>query len=139
MGTYLQAADGKWFTVATVMQHMFEGFCHAVDRPELITDPKWKDARARFKNRDEIRVTLEAIAKERTRDAWLEAFMVRKVPCAPVLDYAEVKQSKHMRDNGYLVEVEHPHHGKITEAALPAQFSKTPAPHPTRAPFLGEH
>jgi crotonobetainyl-CoA:carnitine CoA-transferase CaiB-like acyl-CoA transferase len=41
--------------------------------------------------------------------------------------------------NGFIVEVEHPTHGKFKNVASPVQLSKTPPSIRTTAPELGQH
>jgi crotonobetainyl-CoA:carnitine CoA-transferase CaiB-like acyl-CoA transferase len=61
------------------------------------------------------------------------------VPCAPVLTRSEVVQHPQVRENGIVVETEHPVAGPLRQARPAAQFSATPATIRQGAPLLGEH
>jgi len=76
-----------------------------------------------------------------TRSAaeWLERLTAEGVPCAPVLTRSEVIQHPQVRENGIVVETEHPVAGPLRQARPPAQFSATPATIRQGAPVLGEH
>ena len=49
------------------------------------------------------------------------------MPVAPVLNYEEVKVEPQFRENGYVVEVQHPSYGTYTTVGVPAKYSHTPA------------
>ena len=46
--------DGKWISLAVSAQSVFERFARAIERPELITDPRFSDNRTRVQNRAAI-------------------------------------------------------------------------------------
>jgi crotonobetainyl-CoA:carnitine CoA-transferase CaiB-like acyl-CoA transferase len=76
-----------------------------------------------------------------TRSAaeWLEQLTAEGVPCAPVLTRSEVIQHPQVRENGIVVETEHPVAGPLRQARPAAQFSAPPATIRQGAPELGEH
>lgn len=61
------------------------------------------------------------------------------MPCAPVLNHAEVMAHPQIRANNYVVDVEHPTYGTVTTTGVAARYSSTPAPPTRTAPDLGEH
>jgi len=56
-----------------------------------------------------------------------------------VYDYAGVAAEPQFWDNGYLVEVPHPHFDRIGMVGIPVLFSETPGRVQGPAPELGQH
>lgn len=83
----------------------------------------------------------------KTRDSktWLERLFAADVPVSPVASYGDIQDptssiGRHMRDNGYVVDVEHRDFGPVTLPASPNVYSGTPNPTPVaHMPYTGEH
>jgi formyl-CoA transferase len=74
-----------------------------------------------------------------TRDKWtaMEALGANGVPCSAVHDTGDLLASKHMRERGMVVHMEHPA-GTYDVPGNPIRLSDSPTV-VTRAPLLGEH
>jgi crotonobetainyl-CoA:carnitine CoA-transferase CaiB-like acyl-CoA transferase len=51
----------------------------------------------------------------------------------------EISTHPQMRENDYVVEIDHPSYGKLLTTGVPARYSHTAAPPVGIAPDLGEH
>jgi len=60
-------------------------------------------------------------------------------PAGPVLALEEVLDDPQVRHNGSVVEIDHPHAGRLRQPAPPARFERTPSAIGRPAPLLGEH
>lgn len=114
--------------------------CKAMERPDLVDDPRFVDGPARFENRVELvalienwLATLESDEEGRRR---LEA---ARVPVAPVLTVAEAMQHPHLIERGTVREIEDRGVGRFSIPGMPLRFSDFPANLELTAPFLGEH
>jgi crotonobetainyl-CoA:carnitine CoA-transferase CaiB-like acyl-CoA transferase len=83
-----ETADGH-VVVAPREEVFWQAFCRALGRPELIDDPRFADAPARRRHRDELATVVEPILRTRTTADWLTDFELNGVPAAPILDLAE--------------------------------------------------
>jgi formyl-CoA transferase len=117
---------------------MWKTLVRIVGRPELGDDPRYADRRDRVQFVDEIDAMIEAWTGERSKHEVLEILAGAGVPCGAVLDSAEVLTDKHLRQTGFIVDLEHPRRGKYPMPANPVRLSDSPTD-VVRAPLLGEH
>jgi formyl-CoA transferase len=87
---------------------------------------------------DEIEAMVEAWTEKRTKHEVMEILAGAGIPCGAVLDSAEVLADKHLRQRGFIVELEHPARGAYPMPANPVRLSDSPT-EVVRAPLLGEH
>ena len=107
-------------------------------RPELGDDPRYADRRDRVKFIDEIDAMIEAWTEQRTKFEVMEILAGAGVPCGAVLDSGEVLANEHLRQRGFIQELEHPTRGKYPMPGNPVRMSDSPTDL-VRAPLLGEH
>ena len=60
------------------------------------------------------------------------------VPCGAVLDSVEVLSDPHLRQRGFITELEHPRRGLYPMPGNPVRLSDSPT-EMVRSPTLGEH
>ena len=140
--TFYKCGDGKWISVAPCVEEShYPKFCKAAGVEDLLTNERYATPAMRFKreNRIAFRQRLEKHFLTNTADYWVEKIAPVGVPIAPVLDYEGVRNHPQMRENGYIVEVDHPAWGKVSTVGVMGQYSETPAPPVGIAPDLGEH
>ena len=107
-------------------------------RPELGDDPRFADRRDRVRFIDEIDAMIEAWTEKHTKHEATRILAGAGVPCGAVLDSAEVIADEHLRQRGFIVELEHPTRGKFPMPGNPVRLSDSPT-ELVRAPLLGEH
>ena len=133
-----KTSDG-YITAGAVSDSEWKGMCKALEHPEWLDDPRFATQQLRNTNKD-IRYELMASALETdTSDKWLDALDRHDVPCAPVLQRAELFDNPQIINNEIISEFEQPGVGPIRQARPAARFSKTPAEKPRPAPELGQH
>ena len=133
-----KASDG--YVVLTVLDHQWETFCKAIDRPLWITDPRYADRDARVANRMELVKDIEEwLQSYATREEPLAILEKARILSAPVLDIAQIANHPVITERGALQKIDHPGLGPIPLPKSPFRMSETPAMIRDRAPFLGEH
>jgi formyl-CoA transferase len=60
------------------------------------------------------------------------------IPVGPILSMKELSEEQSLRDNGTVVEVDHPERGKYLTVGNPIKLSDSPT-EVMRSPLLGEH
>jgi CoA:oxalate CoA-transferase len=144
-GTYLptiwrvfKTADGH-AVVGGMPENRWPGFCQAVSRPELATDPRFESFFVRRLHLDELYAILDPVFERRSTAEWLQILEAVDTVCAPVATYAEVARDPQVRENEYIVDVDHHLLGRIPMVAHAFRFSETPARVAASAPELGQH
>jgi crotonobetainyl-CoA:carnitine CoA-transferase CaiB-like acyl-CoA transferase len=133
-----ETADG-YVSVAVQTDREWAALTRALQRPEWLQDERFRSPALRQKHINERLQLTQEVLMTRSAAEWLERLAAEGVPCAPVLTRSEVIQHPQVRENGIVVEAEHPIAGRLHQARPAAQFSATPATIRQGAPDLGEH
>src|SRR5436190_5274147 len=120
-----------------IMPRNWPRFAKAISRPELVEDERFKDARSRLQNNDELEaIVYEWASREDPREAYQAAGAAR-APIAFVHTIGDLFESEQLRARDYFQRVEHPAAGALTLPGPP--FRMLEVERPARAPLLGEH
>jgi formyl-CoA transferase len=128
--------DYVFIHCATV--EMWKSLTAIVGRPELGADPRYEDRRDRVAFMDEIDAMIEDWTARRPKHEVLAILAGAGVPCGAVLDSAEVLSDPHLRQRGFITDLEHPRRGVYPMPGNPVQLSDSPT-EMVRSPLLGEH
>lgn len=132
-----ETADG-YISVAVQSDREWAALCRAIERPDLLADPRFLTPALRQDNIDaRLTVTQEAL-RARPASEWLARLEAEDVPCAPVLTRTEMISHPQIRANGIVVESDHPGAGRLRQTRPAARFSKTPTSIRRGGPALGE-
>src|SRR5437016_12394265 len=74
---------------------MWRDFATAIGREDLLTDPRCKDAAARWEHRDGVIEIIAAWTRARTKHEVLATLGQAGVPCGAVVDTGEVLDDPH--------------------------------------------
>ncbi len=114
-GTY-ETADGRYMAVGALEQQFYDEFTELLGIADQLPD-RWDPARW-----DELRETVAARFRTRTRDEWTAVFEGSDACVAPVLSLREAPHHPHLAARGTFTEA-----GGITQPAPAPRFSATPA------------
>jgi crotonobetainyl-CoA:carnitine CoA-transferase CaiB-like acyl-CoA transferase len=131
-------ADGH-VVIAPITDAQAHGIFRALDREDLIEDPRFAHTEARFRHLDELIAECGSRVQNLTTEETLERLVAEQVPCGPVVALAELHEHPQIRANRTLAETEHPKMGRLREPRPPVHFSETPAEIHSPAPALGQH
>jgi formyl-CoA transferase len=131
--------DGHFMALAGSTQTMAKKIFVAIERAELIDDPRFRDNDARVRHADEVDAMIEAFTLKRTLQENLAYFEARQITVGPVNDVALLLADPHIIERGVIVEVDDEETGALLMPAPPVRLSQTPATFRRPAPKLGEH
>lgn len=132
-----EAEDG-FLTVGTISDSEWQGFCDAVERPELKSDVRYATSEGRSINSIERINLMALIMKERKRDEWLQRLDAADVPCAPVLRRAEIMENAQVLAMDMIQIIDQPWVGLVRQPRQAAIFGSAISPI-RPAPRIGEH
>ncbi len=131
------ATRDRYLTAATLSDDEWAGMCRALDRHDLIDDPRFRTARDRSLHGVERREIVAAELEKWTAGEILPRLLSNDVPSAPVLSRFELLQDRQVRENHLLEEFESTTFGRVRMPRAAARFDRTPAGVRALAPLLG--
>ncbi len=134
----IRASDGH-FTVGANTDRLFEGFCRAIERQDLLGDPRFSGRNERLVNRDALAAEIEKTTVSESRAVWLERLAREGVPSGPINTYPEALSDRHALARGMVVDLAHPGAGSIKALGIPVKLSDTPGAVDRPAPLVGQH
>src|SRR5271166_3192099 len=131
------ATQDRYITAAALSDDEWAGLCRALNRQDLVDDPRFKTARDRSANAVERReITTAELEKWRAGEI-LPRLLSNDVPSAPVLSRFELLQDDQVRQNQILEEFPSEQFGRVRMPRPAARFDRTPAEVRAMAPLLG--
>jgi crotonobetainyl-CoA:carnitine CoA-transferase CaiB-like acyl-CoA transferase len=131
------AGDGP-IMIAMTNNRLYAKFCEVVlQKPELMTDPRFAENAGRVANREALTEELNAVFSTDTRSNWIAKMMDAGIPAGEVRDVEEALTSKETIARGMIVDQPHPRFGTIRGIRSPMTLSETPVRDPEAAPDLG--
>ena len=131
--------DGKYVCIVAGSDANFARLCKAMERPDLLDDPRFGKLADRAAHGDLINgIVAEWTATLEARDIE-ERCVAHDVPVATAYTAADIFADTHMIERSDLVTVDDPVIGPIRQQApFPRRVGETPTP-PAGAPRLGAH
>jgi crotonobetainyl-CoA:carnitine CoA-transferase CaiB-like acyl-CoA transferase len=137
---YYQTADKRYLTLVMLESDRFwPDFCKHLDRPDLISDPRFCDAEARRSNNRECIAVLREIFATRTLDDWRRRLDTLKGVWSPVQTALEIHDDAQVVANGYLPKIATAEGVELAVVANPVRFNEIAARPRAAAPAHGQH
>jgi crotonobetainyl-CoA:carnitine CoA-transferase CaiB-like acyl-CoA transferase len=130
-------ADGKYVCIVAGSDANFTRLCKAMDRPELLDDPRFTKLADRATHGDEINGIVTEWTRARSAADIERACVDCDVPVATAYTPADMFADPHFGARGDLVEVDDPVAGAIRQQAPFPRFTGEPPAAPSGAPRLG--
>lgn len=120
--------------------HHFQALCEAMERPDLLADPRFADNDKRVANGAALTEAIEQWLQSLPSDeAALRMLEQHHIPAGPILSVEEAMGNEHLRERGTVRTISDPVLGEFSVPGFPIKFSETPATEDLPAPFLGQH
>lgn len=128
----------QYIIIAVVFDSFWENFLEVIDVAAL-RDPKYQTQPGRYAERDRINAIIEKVLLTRPAEHWLAALKARRIPCAPVNNFAQALNDVQIRHRNMVVTVQHPEGGEVPMPGNPVKLSETNEDTYTPPPLLGQH
>jgi formyl-CoA transferase len=115
---------------------MWDQLCVAIERPDLLTDPRFQSARLRQQHADALDTEISAWTRRHTKHEAMRLLCEAGVAAGAVFDTMDVFNDPHLNARGFIERIEHPAEGEITLMQSPIRMSASRVPL-RPAPVLG--
>ena len=138
MGTF-KVKDGSYVALLVANEFMWERFCRAIDREDLIKNPLTVNGLERVKNKTFLDPIVKEWMEARTSEEVVETLLKEGVPVGPVQNTEDLVNCPHLKARKMLLEIDDSIAGKRVFARTPIRMTKVKDVPPKTAPDLGEH
>ncbi|MDT9591674.1 CoA transferase [Nocardioides zeae] len=137
-GVY-EAADGKWLSIAASNQGIAKRLFAAMDRPELIDDPRYATNEVRMAHNDELQEIVKAWVGARPRADILEVLDKFEVVCSQVNDASDIVEDPHFLDRTLVELTGSSALGRVLTPGPVLHLASYAGPTYDGVPGIGEH
>jgi formyl-CoA transferase len=130
--------DPDAYTYFITQAAVWKNICDVIGKPEWKEEPNYAQPEARLPRLSLVFEAIEAWTKTKTKYEVMEICNPLNIPVGPILSMKELAEEKSLRENGTVVEVDHPERGKYLTVGNPIKLSDSPT-EVVRSPLLGEH
>ena len=120
---YYETQDGRFLSVGSLEPKFWQGFCQAIERPDLLADGLSQDTAVQQKLKAAIRQAI----RSRDFDEWATIFAQLDVCVEPVLTIPEMVEHPQTQARGMIVDVPKPDGTTQQQVGSPFKFSQTGA------------
>ena len=128
----------QWVTIAVGTEDEWRALCDAMGRPAMADDPSFLNAALRKQNEDELDRIISAWTASRDRWEITEMLQRAGVAAIPTFSNKDIITDRHLRERGFLVDLDHPEVGVRTYPGVPWTMSVTPCKLHRASPCLGQ-
>jgi crotonobetainyl-CoA:carnitine CoA-transferase CaiB-like acyl-CoA transferase len=132
-----ETKDGH-INIAASGDDIYGRFCRAIERPDLMTDPRFATSKARSTNRDTLTDVLMPVTRQKTSAEWIRILNEAGVPCGPIYRVDEAFADPQVRHLGMAQPVHSPALGDLTILGHPVSHGDRRPAIRASAPELGQ-
>jgi succinyl-CoA---D-citramalate CoA-transferase len=134
-----ETRDGQFVSIIAAGDGLFPRLAKAMDRPDLLQDPRFKTLADRAQHADEINAVVAAWCRSRTAEEIERILVDAQVPVCRAFSIRDIFADPHYAARGDIVEVDDPTIGPVKMQGVYPRLSRTPGAIRRGAPRLGEH
>jgi len=139
---HYRCRDDQWLSLGMLQPDRYwADFCRALGRPEMSSDERFADMRARSQNAAAAVALLDEIFASKPRAEWLKILRESEGDFIYTLvnSVNDLPDDPQVQANDYVIDFEHPQHGTIQMLGMPVGLSETPGRVRSPAPEFGQH
>lgn len=120
-------SDGRWFLIGANSDALFARLCHAMERPDILEDARFKDNPSRVRNAE----VLDAMIADWTRDLDIATLEKRiadaDIPSSRIYDIADVAADPQYKARNMVQSVDDPRLGEVLHPGIVPRVAGGPA------------
>jgi len=121
-----KTSDDRWVAISASASDMAFRLFKAIERDDMVHDPKFANPQQRLANGDEVDAIVTAWVKSHPLDFVMARFTAFEVPIAPVYNIDQIMKDPHYQARETIIQLDDEDLGPVKMANIPAKFSKTP-------------
>lgn len=134
-----ETEDG-YINVCILNEKLWGELCTAIDREDLVDDPRFAKNANRVEHLEELEAEIESTLTQRTTEAWISVIAEDAgVPAGPVYNVDEAFDNPQIDARGTISEIDHPELGTVPVIEHPLKFNNADSGFEMAPPLLGEH
>ena len=134
-----ETGDDRAVAISASAQPIAERVFEAIERPDLIDDPRFEDNESRLENVEELDRVIQDWMDDHTREEILQRFEKFEATIAPIYNVADITEDEHYQARDALIEIDDDQLGEgLVQNTFP-WFSETPGEISHLGPQLGAH
>jgi len=133
-----ETTDG-YMTLSASAQSIFENLADAIDRPDIVDDPRFATNESRVDHADELDEIIEAWTRERSTDEAIAEMEAADAIVGPVYDMADIFDDEQYAARNDIVEMDDEDLGSLKTAAPVPRLTRTPGAVSHAGPGHGQH
>lgn len=102
--------DGNFIAISPTGQDFWRMFCNAIDRPDLIEDPRFNLPKSRVENVQDLTIILSEKFSKQTSDYWEKTLFEKRIPSAKINNVEQALSQPLTKLRSMVEEVNHPTH-----------------------------
>ena len=136
-GVYRCKGAEAWVAISVGSEDQWNALCSAVGRKEWSSDPRFSDALVRWQHQQELDALIQEWTRERTSREVTQLLQQQGVPAGPSFTTADLIEDPHLRQRGFIVEVDHQEVGRRPMGSVPWKITELPNLDYRPAPLIG--
>lgn len=124
-----RTSDQRWVALSGTSQSVADRIFAAIERPELVSDPRFATNEARLDNVEELDAILAEWIGAHTLQEVMAAFEAHEAAASPIYDVQQIFADMQFRARGTMVRVEDEDLGDVILPDVQPRMSETPGRH----------
>jgi len=134
-----ESADGQWITIVGTGNPIFERICKAMERTDLLTDPRFGNNLDRTRHLVDLDQEIAVWCREHTMAHIMQRLDAHEAPYSRVNSIAQAAQDPHFVARQAVIDLPDADLGSIKAPCIVPRFTGRPLPVPHTGPQRGEH
>ena len=136
---YRSSGDDEWVTIAVRSDDEWQALCQIIGRADLAESDLYRRSENRWANQDQLREHITEWTRQRTKHEAAAQLQAASVPAAPVNYGPDITHDPVLRQQGFIVTLDHPQAGRHEYPSLAFRLDRTPGQMRVAAPCYGQH
>ncbi len=132
-----RGSDGDWLFLGYITDRWVP-MCRALEREDLVTDPRFSTLADRNANREELRGEVATTIAARPAADWPPRFDTEEVPSTLIQDYPMIAEDEQAAANEYIIRYEDSRFGTLTTVGSPIRANGVQGQVKSLGPELGQ-